>query len=150
MMNEPQLALQLIQESLEAGFWWSAAYLKSDDDLKSVQDLPEFNQLVEVSEAKYQAAQASAKPLALPLPLPAESAQPLPLLLALHGNGGNAQRARPYWESAVEQGWLTILLQSSQISNPDAYVWDDLEKGAEEIKAHYHELIKNLRSSPGR
>jgi len=142
MMNKTELALQLIQESLEAGFWWSAAYLTSDDDLKSLQELPEFKRLVEISEAKHQAAQAKAKPLALELPQPAaaKDGQPLPLLLALHGNAANAQRSVEYWESAVAQGWRTVLLQSSQIFGPEAYVWDDLEQGAREIEAHYQDL----------
>ena len=144
MMNKTELALQLIQESLEAGFWWSAAYLTSDDDLKSLQELPEFKRLVEISEAKRQAAQAKAKPLALELPQPAaaKEGQPLPLLLALHGNTANAQRSVEYWESAVAQGWRTVLLQSSQIFGPEAYVWDDLELGAQEIGTHYQDLTQ--------
>ena len=70
LMNKTDLALSLFQESLDAGFWWSAAYLTSDDDLKSLQDLPEFKRLTEISEQKYQAAQKDSKPLALPLSLP--------------------------------------------------------------------------------
>lgn len=144
MLNKTELALQLFQESLEAGLFWSAAYLHSDDDLKSLQGLPEFERLVEISEAKRQAAQAKARPLVLELPWPvaAKDGQPLPMLLALHGNNANAQRSVEYWEGAVAQGWRTVLLQSSQIINPEAYVWNDLELGAQEIEAHYRDLTK--------
>ena len=142
LMNKTELALDLISESLEAGFWWSASYLTSDDDLKSLQDLPEFKRLVDISEEKYQAAQAASKPLVLELPLPS-SGQPLPLLLALHGNNANAQRSVEYWQSAVGEGWRTVLLQSSQVMGPEAYVWDDLELGAREIESHYQDLIKS-------
>ena len=34
------------------------------------------------------------------------------------------------------------MLQSSQIFGPERFVWDDLEKGAEEIKAHYQALLE--------
>ena len=140
LMNQTDLALQLIQESLDAGLFWSAAYLNSDDDLKSLRDLPEFKRITEISEKKYQEAQKISKPLALPLSLPEEVDGPMPLLLALHGNNANAQRSVEFWESAVQDGWRTVLLQSSQIIYPNAFVWDDLELGAQEIKAHYDEL----------
>jgi len=148
-MNQTDLALQLIQEALEAGFWLSAAYLTSDDDLKSLQELPEFKRLVEISEKKFQSAQANSKPLALALPLPPATGQPLPLLLSLHGNSGNAEETAPHWQSAVALGWYTVILQSSQIYSPNAYVWDDLESGASEIKAHYQNLIASTAVQPG-
>lgn len=148
LMNKTELALELIQESLDAGFCWRAEYLTSDDDLKSLQELSEFKRLVEVSEEKYQAAQAASKPLALELPLPS-STGPLPLLLPLHGNNSNAQRSVEYWQNAATEGWRTVLLQSSQIFGPEAYVWDDLELGAQEIEAHYQNLIKSSPPANG-
>ena len=141
LMNKTDLALQLIQESLDAGFWWSAAYLTSDEDLKSLRELPEFKRLTELSDGMYQEAQKNSKPLALPLSIPEKTEGPMPLLLSLHGNNGNAQESTQYWESAVQEGWRTVLLQSSQIFGPDAYVWDDLELGAKEIESHYKDLI---------
>jgi predicted esterase len=148
-MNQTDLALQLIQEALEVGFWLSAAYLTSDPDLKSLQELPEFKRLVEISEKKFQAAQANSKPVALALPFPPNTGQPMPLLLPLHGNTGNAEESAPHWQSAVALGWYTVLLQSSQIFGSDAYVWDDLESGAREIKAHYQDLIASTTLEPG-
>ena len=142
LLNKSDLAIEIIQESFEAGFWWSEEYLRSDDDLKILQDLPAFNQLVEAFEQRRQVAQAASKPVSLPLPLPTQTTEALPLLLALHGNTQNAKDSVTFWESAVEQGWLTVLLQSSQIFGPDAYVWDDLELGGSEIKDHYEQFLK--------
>ena len=148
LLNKPDLALEIMQESLNAGFWWSKEYLRTDADLKSLQDLPEFNRMVEICEQRRLAAVASAKPVSLPLSLPAKATQPLPLLMALHGNTQNAQNSVPFWESAVKQGWLTVLLQSSQIFGPDAYVWNDLKLGAREIKAHYQQLREKYQVNP--
>lgn len=148
MMNKTELALDLIQEALEAGLWWSEEYLTSDDDLRSLQEMPRFKRLVKFSEEKCQAARAVSKPLALELPLPSSS-EPQPLLLSLHGNGSNAQRSVEYWQSAVAKGWRTVLLQSSQIFGPEAYVWDDLELGAQEIKTQYQNLIKSTPPANG-
>ena len=149
MLGKTDLALEIIQESLDAGFWWREDYLRSDEDLKSLQDLPEFNRLVELSEGLRQEAQSKSKPIALPLPLSVDMVEPFPLLLALHGNTQNAANSVEFWESAVEQGWLTIMLQSSQVSGPEMFVWDDLELGASEIKAHYQQLSKEHQVDSG-
>jgi len=148
-MNQTDLALQLIQEALDLGFWASAAYLTSDDDLKSLQDLPKFKRLVELNEQKYQEALAESKPVALILQDPPTTGQPLPLLLSLHGNAMNAEESAQHWQSAVALGWYTVILQSSQIFGPNAYVWNDLELGASEIKAHYQDLIASTTFEPG-
>jgi predicted esterase len=148
-MNQTDLALQLLQEALDLGFWLSAAYLTSDVDLKSLQELPEFKRLLEISEKKFQAAQANSKPVALSLPCPSTADQPLPLLLCLHGNAMNAEESAQHWQGAVSLGWYTVLLQSSQIFAANAYVWDDLELGAREIKAHYQNLIASTKLEPG-
>jgi predicted esterase len=148
LLGKPDLALEIMRESIDAGFWWGEDYLRSDEDLESLQDLPEFNLLVEESEQRRQVAQAEAKPIALTLSLPADTTQPLPLLLALHGNNQNAQNSVAFWENAVEQGWLTVLLQSSQVFGPDKYVWNNLELGADEINAHYQQLCEEHQVDP--
>jgi hypothetical protein len=136
LLNKPDLAIEIFQEAIAEGFWWSEEYLRSDEDLKSLQNLPAFNQLVDVCEQRYQTALSEAAPVSLSLPLPTQSAEALPLLLALHGNSDNADNSVSFWESAVKQGWLTVLLQSSQVVGPQAYVWNDLELGAREIQDH--------------
>ncbi len=148
-MNQTDLALQLIQEALEHEFWLSAADLTSYDDLNSLHDLPEFKRLVELNEEKYQAAQAKSKPVALILQDPPTTSQPLPLLLSLHGNALNAEETAPHWQSAVALGWYTVILQSSQLWALNAYLWNDLELGAREIKAHYQDLIASTALEPG-
>lgn len=134
LMNESDLALEIIKDSLDAGIWWSEEYLRSDEDLISLQELPAFNELVKRSEKMYQDVLADTKPLAIPLSLPNTSEKEYPTLLAMHGNMGNAENSVENWESAVNAGWLTVLLQSSQLFLPDRYVWNDLELGGEEIK----------------
>jgi len=140
LLGKTDLALQIMQEGLDAGFWWGEEILRNDDDLKSLQNLPEFNRLVEISEARRQAAQAASKPIMLTLPPPEDVSPPLPTLLSLHGNFSNAQDSVEYWKSAVDQGWLIALPQSSQLTMTDRFVWNDLKLGVEEIKAHYQEL----------
>ena len=140
LLGEPDLALAIIRKALDAGHWWGEAYFRNDADLASLQDLPEFNRLVEISESRRKAAQAEAQPRLLTLPLPASTDRPLPLLLALHGNALNAEYSAKDWQSAAALGWLTALPQSSQLFGPEMFVWDDLEWGAREVQAHYRDL----------
>jgi len=150
LLNQPDLSIEIFQEAVEAGYWWSEEYLRSDEDLKILQDLPAFNHLVEECNQKRQTASSGVKTVSLLLPLPAQTAETFPLLLALHGNTHNAKNSAPYWESAVEKGWLTVLPQSSQQIFLDGYVWDDLELGGREIKDHYHELEEKYQIDTGR
>ncbi len=143
LLGKSGLAIEIFQAAVDEGFWWSEEYLRSDEDLKSLQDLPAFNRLVDVCEQRYQRALSESVPVALPLP--SQSAKALPLLLALHGNNGNAKDSVSFWESAVKQDWLTVLLQSSQVVGSNSYVWNDFELGAKEIKDHYAGLIKEYQ-----
>jgi len=145
LLDKPDLAIEIIQKAIDDGFWWSEEYLRSDEDLKSLQDLPAFNRLVDTSEQQYRLARSEAVPVALSLDLPAQSAEALPLLLALHGNNSNAQDSVSFWTSGVEQGWLTVLLQSSQVIGSNAYVWDDLELAAKETQNHYAGLAEEYQ-----
>jgi len=145
LLGKPDLALEIFQKAIDDGFWWSEEYLRTDEDLKSLQDLPAFNRLVDASEKQYRLAQSKAAPVALSLDLPAQSTEPLPLLLALHGNSSNAQDSVSFWASGVEQGCLTVLLQSSQVIGPNAYVWDDFESAAKEMQDHYAGLVEEYQ-----
>ena len=141
LLNKPDLAIGIMKEGLDAGYWWHKEFLKTDEDLKSLQELPEFNRIVEIADKRYQEAMAAAKAVALPLRLPTPSKEGFSLLLPLHGNNGNAKKSVGFWESAVDEGWMTVLLQSSEIFfDADSFVWNDMEKAGKEIKVQVEEF----------
>jgi predicted esterase len=61
----------------------------------------------------------------------------LPLVLALHGNTGNAETTFGRWKPVVEDGYLLVALQSTQLSGPNAFVWNDFQKAKDELIAHF-------------
>lgn len=63
------------------------------------------------------------------------------LLIAIHGDQENIKITEPYWQPVVSQGYLLALPQSSQIQFSEGYVWDDVEKGSNELKGHYESII---------
>jgi predicted esterase len=153
LLGETTLALQLLEEALEAGFWYAEAQLREDPDLQPLQGLPRFEQLVEVCQKRHAEAQAQAVPVLLALQPEGgcqAGLQPCPLLLALHGNNRNAEGSVGFWRSAVSKGWLLALPQSSQVRGPDGYVWNDRDWAVREIPEHYATLCEQYAIDPDR
>jgi predicted esterase len=145
LLGEVALALQLLEEALAAGLWYAEAQLREDTDLQSLQGLAEFERLVEVCRDRHGEAQARAVPALITLQPEGgcqAGLQPCPLLLALHGNNKTAEGSVGFWRSAVYNGWLLALPQSSQVRGPDAYVWNDRDWAVREIQEHVATLCE--------
>ncbi|NIO70429.1 MAG: alpha/beta hydrolase, partial [Anaerolineae bacterium] len=153
LLGETALALQLLEEALEAGFWYAEAQLREDPDLQPLQGLPGFEQLVEVCRKRHAEAQAQAVPVLLTLQPEGgcqAGLQPCPLLLALHANNRTAEYSLGFWRSAVSKGWLLALPQSSQVRRPDGYTWNDRDWAVREIQEHYATLCEQYAIDPDR
>ena len=153
LIKETALALQLLEEALEAGFWYAEAQLREDPDLQSLQGLPRFEQLVEICRKRQAEAQARAAPALITLQPEGQcqaDRQPCPLLLAFHGNNRDAEYSAGFWRSAVSKGWLLALPQSSQVGGPDGYVWNDRDWAVREIQEHVATLCEQYAVDPDR
>jgi len=145
LLGEMALALQLLEEALAAGLWYAETQLREDTDLQSLQGLAEFERLVEVCRDRHGEAQARAVSALITLQPEGgcqAGLQPCPLLLALHGNNKTAEGSVGFWRSAVYNGWLLALPQSSQVRGPDAYVWNDRDWAVREIQEHVATLCE--------
>jgi predicted esterase len=120
--------------------WWSEAQLSGDSDLAALQGDPEFERMLVLCKERHAAAQAVVK--AGLLVREPEGKGPHPLLIALHGRGSCPDQDLDSWEPVVVQGWLLALPQSSQLSSPDRYAWDDSQKAVAEIVGHFESLVK--------
>lgn len=138
--NQREAALQVMEEAIAQGLWWSTGRLHEDPDLKELQGDPKFEYLAAISMERYAAAAGRSKPELLILEPGGAAASPLPLLLVLHGRDGNAEREKSHWEGARDLGWLTAIAQSSQIGSHDSYVWDDVALAQKEIHDHFIHL----------
>lgn len=133
-------ALHLMKKAIiENGFWYGSEYLISDDDLKPLHKFEEFHRMVQLCKEREELAKKSEQ---------ADvkykySKQTENLLITLHGDQENIQIIEPYWNSVMEQGFMLVLPQSSQIQFSDGYVWDNIERGREELKGHYNKIKVN-------
>ncbi len=133
--GDTPLAIQVFEQALADGFWCDPQMLREDEDLASLQGLPEFERLAAICQQHYEAAQALARP-ELALVQPEGQDGSFPLLLALHGNSRNIANSIDFWRPAIAQGWLLAVPQSSQTVWPDAFVWNDRDRAVSEIQQH--------------
>src|SRR5260221_2263539 len=144
-------ALALFREAGKRGYFYVAKMLREDADLAVLQGNPDFEQLFGEFKARFETAQAQSTPDRIVIEPPSTATAPHPLLLALHGNSNNAARSRRFWEPAAKAGWLTAVLQSSQLGMTNgAYVWNDEAKSTHEIEQHRVELDSPYSIDPKR
>lgn len=149
LLGQQEKAIGVLQGALDQGVWFNPDQLRSDSDLGSLQDMPEFGDLLTTTEAHMAAAQRQTRPLMATLPKPA-APSPYPLLLALHGNNGNMPTTLPFWQSARDHGWLVALAQSGTIVATEMYSWNDWERGVAELGQHLADLAHMQQIDTGK
>jgi pimeloyl-ACP methyl ester carboxylesterase len=138
--NDPDLAILAFKEALDAGYSYPAALIREDEDLASLQGMPAYEELASLSLKRFAEVETQTRPEMLVLPPAETGADQIPLLLGLHGNWQNARLAANDWQPIVAKGWLLACAQSSQLVIPDAYIWNELERGATDVRRLYQIL----------
>ncbi|GCF11190.1 alpha/beta hydrolase [Dictyobacter arantiisoli] len=148
-LGKQSLALQLFQEALDHGYWFSPDQLEKDEDLISLHPLPAFQKMVEICRQRLAEAHANARPELL-VREPAKHADSLPLLIALHGNWSDARSTQEAWSDVTTRGWLLAVPQSSQMIGLNSYTWDDRQQGSHEVFTHLAVLNRTHTIDPER
>lgn len=144
-IEQPDLALRLIQEALDRGYWYGEQVMRESPSWQPLQGVPEFERLVEINKVRQE--EFRTKPqlfIQEPEGACAED-RTCPLFIALHGNNSNAGQTLHGWRAIVEQGWLLAVPQSSQAMMVHAFLWNDQETALREIEEHYARLRKEYR-----
>lgn len=141
--SDAKAALAALEEAYAAGCRYKKDWL-AHPRLAPLAALPSFADFVARANARYEEAAAEARPrLTFAMPDTAPDAFGYPLLVVLHGNNSNARETAPYWTPMADRGWLVAVPQSSEIgSSPDAYTWNDRERTARELDAHFEKLAR--------
>ena len=102
--GQGEQALQVLEEAISHGLWWSAGRLREEPDLKNLQGNPVFENLVTICSERHSLAKAQAKAELLILEPDNANTDPHPLLLVLHGRDGSAERRTSLGIGAVWVG----------------------------------------------
>ncbi len=142
-----QTAISALQEMIDDGYWMNEALLRIPPSLEPLQEVDEFEKLVQMNNQLRKIDEGSLYPILVSRPesgcLPEDN--PCPMLLAFHANASMAPISFDFWVSAAKQGWLVAAPQSFQAMWKGAYTWDDMQIATAEIKGHYRSLTQNYQ-----
>lgn len=137
-----EFARQLLEEAvLEKGLWYTQEYLTTDQDIHPATELPGFQRILDICAEREKEAISKVR-CEVFVVRGKNSDRKKPLIIMLHGNGQNAAVAGEDWRAATEAGYDMAFVQSSQFLSDDAYVWNNIEKGAKDLKEAFDKLSK--------
>ncbi|WP_207655719.1 alpha/beta hydrolase [Vallitalea okinawensis] len=138
------LSLEIMKEAVvDKGYWYSYEYLMEDDDLEPLYKKDQFIELANICKTRELETLKDSKPdLKVIMTNDSDQEQKRQLIIALHGNQENIFITEKNWSSCLKDSNMLALPQSSQIEFSDAYNWEDIAKGADELKNHYDKLLK--------
>ena len=148
--GQPDRALDILQDSLDRGYWYGEQLMRESPSWQGLQGLPRFEAMTAISLERQQAAREEPR---LFVEAPEGGCSPegrCPLFLALHGNGSNARQTLAGWRPVVAAGWLLAVPQSSQGVAMDSYVWNDQEIALREVAEHYATVTAEHGVASGR
>jgi predicted esterase len=151
--GDTALALDVLQQALHAGRWYSDLLLRRSPSFKDLQAEPAFERLIALNQEMAERDHERVFPLYTLRPEKrclSGRKPPCPLLLALHSNAGTVHTSLSFWLPAATAGWLVAAPQSSQAIWKDAYVWDDREVAESEIHKHFVTLNNSYAIDPQR
>ncbi len=149
--GEHELALEIMKEAIiDKGYWYAYEYLMDDDDLEPLRELEAFGELANICKEREKGALDHATSEMLircsDVSKEGESGQ---LIMALHGNQENNKMAENHWRTALKGNTILALPQSSVIEFSEAYNWEDADKGVDELKEHYDNLLEQYPIDAG-
>jgi predicted esterase len=147
------LALEILNEALNAGVWYPATQLQEEEDLLPLHDLPEFKTMLEICDKRQLEAQSLSRPsleLVEPDCSTPTDATKHPLLIALHGDYNNARDTLPYWMPVTNKEFYLAVPQSTQVGTAEGFIWDDFELSEKEVVNHYKSLREQYPVDPKR
>lgn len=129
-------ALQLLNKYLDEGKWFIPKFLEE------VWNKEEFKAYVEKwQKVSEQSRLNSNAKIHISLPKNYSKEKKYPLFIALHNSNGYAEYFRAHWKSKkLEEEYIVLTPQSSQLFHSFSYCWDDKEKACKEIKDAYEKV----------
>lgn len=145
LAGKPDLALSLLSEMLDGGYFLPAS-IWEDDDFNAIRSLPAFDDLRARSSVMLDAAQGATHPECLAI-TPADLPPTPPLLIALHGNYSSVRWHNAHWRHAPGAGWMLAMPQSPQVYGLDSeggtsYIWEDALSVREAVNSQVSAVMK--------
>jgi predicted esterase len=138
-LGDASQVMDLLEDYLETGRWFSNWFLRRIPELEQLGDLPRYQkimQLTEEKEAQYWQDE-SIKPITQ---VPPDAKPPYPLLIAIHGNGFNARHSASQWACAADAGWLVFHPLAKKLVGYGSHWWKNHEENELIIKQQIEDI----------
>jgi predicted esterase len=141
-LGQYDLSIELLQDILDEGGWYSEIVLRQSPSLQPLQDMPEFQELLNISVERSKQALKNEHNITV---IPDNTSPPYPLMLALHAGSGFVEEEFESWKTIVDQGYVLGMPRSTNVfwSGKDSAYWPDHESAANQIKAYVNKLNIN-------
>jgi predicted esterase len=112
--------------------------------MAKLQGEPRFKKIVEANSQLQAELSAAAKPdVFVQTPAGYSESNSYPLFLVLHHWNAAAAGFSRFWQSKrAAKKYITAYVQSSQVVGPGTFGWSDFNKGKEDIKAVYDQIVE--------
>ena len=138
-LGQYDLSIELIRDILDEGGWYSEIVLRQSPSLQPLQEIPEFQTLLNISVERAKQAMKEEHDITV---IPDNTSPPYPLMLALHAGSGFVEEEFESWKVIVDQGYILGMPRSTNTfwSGRDSAYWPDHETAANQIKTYVNKL----------
>jgi predicted esterase len=146
LLGENEKALEVLEEGIRHGAWWTKNTLLTEPDIKELRENPRMLQIAEIGEERFNKKKTKCRPtLLIRTPKSYSENKKYPLLFVLHWRGGNNVDFEAYWnEIIVNNDIILCLFQSSQMYGDNQFCWDDESKGLLELQQVFRSLREKI------
>lgn len=143
MQGNQKDALAVLKEGLQNGIWWNPLILTRDQELNNLQNIEEFQIIVNECQAILE----NHKHISTPQLFTYGNDQSNTGLFSLHWRGSNVKNFAPYWfDNSLLDDFLFAFPQSSQVFGYNAYCWDNQNISIEEITDSFRDFKEKFNT----
>jgi predicted esterase len=144
-LEDTSQAMLELKLGLKEGVWWHPNTLMNDSDLKPLQELDEFKEILKQCESNVREMSLTAKPEHMILKPKANMKERIPVIYSLHWRGENIKRFSQYWNiEEVREDNVFAFPQSSQVYGFNEYCWDNNEIAKKEVTNTLKQIKREL------
>ena len=138
-------SVNILMKGIEGNVWYDK-WVFEGEFWKPYKELEAFQNFLKNNDSKRLEAQKNSKPdMLIVKPKDYDQNKEYPVFFALHGGGGTMEGFKELWKSEVLQNeFIVVYLQSSQLISMDGYTWDDMEIVNTEITQAYNRVANEF------
>jgi predicted esterase len=143
-LDEPETALAVLREAVDAGVWWWEQILRVNPPLTPIHGRPEFEEIVVRAEALRERGRSDVAPI-----IYRPDSAPAGVLVPLHGRSDHHLSFARRWEPARKAGFLVVVPHSQEATTSDGDIgWIDEAMARRQIVTIHSRLADGERRLP--